>query len=450
MFGHSEWNASYLLGNDSVRGWGTRYFFTFYSEFGDRHGAAGVEVAILTTIFITSVVANLSIAAAVLRYREMRTVTNCFLLNLAVADCLFVMGVPAVALARVSPQWRLGDLVCRLLPYSQFVCGFVLLWTLTLISMDRHRCIVVPPYRSRLTPKLAALLTVATWALAAVLFLPVAFWFGEHPSLQICTLVFPRYDGINLSLCFTIPAIFFTCILPMSLLVYHYQRIFDKLLETRKRWVTSNGYAVNDGKGKEDASRKISLQQIVYPARHTSLTHHEELRLNKHVKVVRVLLLNVLVVLIMWLPITVVMFLIYVDGRRPTEDTEFFLRSHYFIWALLVAYSNTLVNPLLYGLLSENFRACFSRLWFGSKRRKYACKSALTQDASRVHKSSQQIEDTQGHTDRKHRLCYHLSCSDNTNDRQKSNAHCSRHCHSYPGSTVTIADAPSTATILKS
>jgi hypothetical protein len=28
---------------------------------------------------------------------------------------------------------------------------------------------------------------------------------------------------------------------------------------------------------------------------------------------------------------------------------------------------NTVVNPLLYGVLSENFRKCFTRLWFGGK-----------------------------------------------------------------------------------
>jgi hypothetical protein len=104
------------------------------------------------------------------------------------------------------------------------------------------------------------------------------------------------------------------------------------------------------------------------------VSQHEEARLGKHLRVVRVLLLNVVVVLIMWLPITVIMFLIYIDGRRPTEDTGFFLRSHHFVWALLVALLNTVLNPLLYGVLSENFRACFARLWFGSRRRRAAAK----------------------------------------------------------------------------
>jgi hypothetical protein len=274
----------------------------------------------------------------------------------------------------------------------QFVCGFVLLWTLTLISMDRHRCIVVPPYRSRLTPQLATLLTAVTWLIAAVLFLPVAFWFHEQPTSagRICTLVFPVSNAVNVSICFTVPVILLACLLPMALLVYHYQRIFQKLLSTRSRWavpcvvvnpVGRDCSVVDTPTVRRDSelsfvgslvmpwARKASTtsQQFMSPGRNGSMSQHEELRLNKHLRVVRVLLLNVIVVLLMWLPITVVMFLIYVDGRRPYEDTNFFLRSHHFIWSLVVALFNTVVNPLLYGVLSENFRKCFTRLWFGGR-----------------------------------------------------------------------------------
>lgn len=112
-------NSSYLFGNDSAGGWGPRFFYTFYTEGGDRRVWAILEASVFAVIFLMSVVANVSIAAAVLRYREMRTVTNCFLLNLAVADLVFALGSPLVALARLVPEWPLGDTACRVLPYTQ-------------------------------------------------------------------------------------------------------------------------------------------------------------------------------------------------------------------------------------------------------------------------------------------------------------------------------------------
>lgn len=112
-------SSSYLFGNDSEGGWGPRFFYTFYTEGGERRVWAILEASVFAVIFLMSVVANVSIAAAVLRYREMRTVTNCFLLNLAVADLVFALGSPLVAAARLTPDWPLGDTACRLLPYTQ-------------------------------------------------------------------------------------------------------------------------------------------------------------------------------------------------------------------------------------------------------------------------------------------------------------------------------------------
>ncbi|XP_024935584.1 5-hydroxytryptamine receptor 1D [Cephus cinctus] len=246
--------------------------------------------------------------------------------------------------------------------------------------MDRHRCLAIAPYRSALTGPRVLAASLITWAIAASLFLPAAFWFRprEVADGTICTLVFPKNDVVNISLCFTIPIIIVACLLPMGLLVYHYQRIFQRILDTRSRWAVpcvAQGLEAGAG-GRRDselsvvgtlvpwAGRKLSTVSITgRQGRAGSLSHHEEIRLHKHLRVVRILLLNVVAVLVMWLPITIVMFLIYVDGRRSNEDTNFFLKSHHFVWALVVAQLNTVVNPLLYGVFSENFRACFVKLW---------------------------------------------------------------------------------------
>ncbi|XP_078032998.1 free fatty acid receptor 4-like isoform X2 [Augochlora pura] len=372
-------NSSYLWGEDEE--WGPRYYFTYYSQFGNRTRASTVEVVILAVSFVLAVAGNLGIAGCILGYREMRTPTNLCLVNLAAADLLFSVGVPAIAYTRLTQSWRLGETICKLLPYTQFVCGFVLLWTLTFISMDRHRCLAVAPYRSVLTRSRVLAASLVTWIVAAFIFLPVIFWFQSKDianELTICTLVFPRSDIVSISLCFIIPIVILACLLPMTLLVYHYQRIFQKILDSRSRWAVSciaQGLE-SGGTGRRDSElsvmgtlltwpgRKLSGASIAArPGRAGSLSQHEEIRLQKHLRAVRILMLNVLCVLIMWLPITTVMLLIYVDGRRPVENTDFFLRSHHFVWTLIAAQFNAIVNPLLYGVFSENFRVCFVKLW---------------------------------------------------------------------------------------
>ena len=72
---------------------------------------------------------------------------------------------------------RKADSFAYIFLCSQLVCGFVLLWTLMWISRDRYQWIVVPPFRSHMTPKLATIVTVFTWLVALILFFPVYLWF---------------------------------------------------------------------------------------------------------------------------------------------------------------------------------------------------------------------------------------------------------------------------------
>ncbi|XP_011305295.1 5-hydroxytryptamine receptor 1D-like [Fopius arisanus] len=184
----------------------------------------------------------------------------------------------------------------------------------------------------------------------------------------------------------------------MCLLVYHYHRIFQRIIDARSRWAVPCVSQTTEMSGTRRDSelsvigsmglsawtgRKYSGASITAREGRTgSLSQSEEIRLHRHLKVVRILLLNVIVVLTMWLPITIIMLLIYVDGHRPTEDTDFFLKSHHFIWSLIIAQLNTVVNPLLYGAFSENFRSCFAKLW-QRRPRIYTCTSPLSINSAR-------------------------------------------------------------------
>lgn len=67
----------------------------------------------------------------------MRTVTNCFLLNLAAADLVFALGVPAVAFTRISQDWRLGNIFCKILPYSQVSELAIMRWLIIIVARER-------------------------------------------------------------------------------------------------------------------------------------------------------------------------------------------------------------------------------------------------------------------------------------------------------------------------
>ncbi|XP_014248460.1 free fatty acid receptor 4-like [Cimex lectularius] len=323
MFDDGGWNSSYIRGFDYKHTNTETYYFTFYSEFGERGVAVVAEAVVLSVTLVASIVTNLAFIVPLVKGRH-RTVTNHFLLNLGFADILFAIGIPAVVVVRINQKWPLGDLICRLLPYSQLVCGFMVLWSLTFVSIERYRCLTLDP-QLRITSNTAKLLIAILWIFALALFSPITFWFRHEESLNICTLRFPK-AGIKISLFFTIITTLFTCIIPICILVFNYHRIFMKMVENRQRW---------------------ELPTVL----NSSLSRQEEARVRKHIRIMRVALFNMLVVLAMWLPITVVLCLIYVDGDRPLSDNSFFLRSHHFIYSLTLALVNTAVNPFLSGVI---------------------------------------------------------------------------------------------------
>lgn len=269
----------------------------------------------------------------------------------------------------------------------QFVCGSVLLWTLTAISFDRVRCLAAAPYRSGLTHRTAAFLCIGAWFAALLVYLPVPIFFREqkveynttyheeNPDLAtlhtvnatICTLVFPASKNINASLAFTISIVIITCIIPMMILVFNCHIIFKSLRKIQLRLKEKVGGVENTSANKikqsiltitgnilpASASQRLSDSAVHAPVTRLSSSGGFQ-RLQKHRRAVRILISNVLAVLLMWLPITVVMFLIYVDGHR--SDDQFFLTNQYFIWAVIIGLMNTIVNPILYGFLTENFR----------------------------------------------------------------------------------------------
>lgn len=81
-----------------------------------------ILIATHTFVFITGLFGNALVCVAVYRNHSMRTVTNYFIVNLAVADFMVILFcLPATVLWDVTETWFLGEGLCKVLPYFQ-VC----------------------------------------------------------------------------------------------------------------------------------------------------------------------------------------------------------------------------------------------------------------------------------------------------------------------------------------
>ena len=81
----------------------------------------------------------------VCRNPQMRNTTNLLILNLAVADLLFILVcVPATASDYVLMYWPFGLAWCRTVQYIIYVTAYVSIYTLVMMAADRFLAVVFP------------------------------------------------------------------------------------------------------------------------------------------------------------------------------------------------------------------------------------------------------------------------------------------------------------------
>lgn len=133
-------------------------------------------VVILSIMYISvslvAVFGNLMVFYIVLISKRMRNVTNLFIANLALADILIgSLAIPFQFIAALLQRWLLPTFLCPICPTVQVISLNVSIFTLTAISIDRHRAIT-KPLASKLTKFKANIIIILIWCFSLLLALP--------------------------------------------------------------------------------------------------------------------------------------------------------------------------------------------------------------------------------------------------------------------------------------
>ncbi|XP_061518764.1 cholecystokinin receptor type A isoform X9 [Anopheles gambiae] len=115
------------------------------SRGGDGTFQNQLIIPLYAIIFLLSVVGNLLVILTLAQNKRMRTVTNVYLLNLAISDLLLgVFCMPFTLAGQVLRRFVFGSVMCKLIPYFQAVSVSVAVWTLVAISLERYFAICRP------------------------------------------------------------------------------------------------------------------------------------------------------------------------------------------------------------------------------------------------------------------------------------------------------------------
>ena len=131
-------------------------------------------VAALVTVNLVVIVGNSLVIAAVFTYRKLRTVTNTFIVSLAVSDLLLgAVVLPFSSVNEVLGWWPFGRVWCSAwLAIDVWVCTASIL-NLCAISLDRYLAISRPfRYPTLMSPTRAKIAVAVVWTLALAICLP--------------------------------------------------------------------------------------------------------------------------------------------------------------------------------------------------------------------------------------------------------------------------------------
>ncbi|XP_070566971.1 adenosine receptor A2b-like [Ptychodera flava] len=271
------------------------------------------------------VTGNALVIIAVFRQPKLRkSATNHFIVSLSVAD--FMVGafyIPIQVLNYYSIGLIENEILCDFMYSFSWTCPNSTVFSLLSIAVDRYRAIVTP-MKGPLTLTQARVGIVATWlftfaytshkivATGMVTF-PVQIG-GHNVSIQTCTY---RPDQRTLMMYTSITDITLGYFIPLAIIVYYYSRMIGTLC---------------CGKSLSPDSRRRKM------------------------KAVRMLVIVVVMFAITWGQSRTLGVLVYAVPGSSTFTASRFV----FTLFLIMFFSNSWMNPVIYALFSRNFRSEFT------------------------------------------------------------------------------------------
>ncbi|VDM53491.1 unnamed protein product [Angiostrongylus costaricensis] len=155
-----------------------------------------IYILLFSTTILLALVGNFTVIWIVLRHRRMRTVTNCYLLNLAVADAsISILNTGFSWSYNFYYIWKLGSFYCRFNNMMGItpICASV--FTMIVMSIDRYWAIV-HPMRSRPGKHATVAVICLIWILAVICGIPafltskvsVKLSYNSNVSSDLCKL----------------------------------------------------------------------------------------------------------------------------------------------------------------------------------------------------------------------------------------------------------------------
>lgn len=306
-----------------------------------------LQAVVLCFIIVLAFTGNLSLWIIICKSRELRTVTNMFILGLSAADLLVsVVNMPITVCAVIAGQWPFSTISCKVLGFFNMLTLVTSVMSLCNISINRF-FMVCRPYKfiHIYSKRNAVFMLMGVVTVSLLLSLPPLFGWGEYSYIYEQSICFCRwtlgYAIFMIICCFGGP---FSVMTVSNIFIYRAVRASRRRISqiamseasgTRRRTRTSR--TSESSSSVDDNSRRRSLTETV------------EQRLAMSLMVV------VVIFVICWLPYCISM-IIFVSNVQS-------IPREFHMFTITLGYANSCCNPLIYGLMNTQFAKGFKDLY---------------------------------------------------------------------------------------
>lgn len=316
------------------------------------------QASFVIFILILDVCGNCLVIGAILRYRRLRTITNYFIISLAVSDLLIAaLSMPfRIHHTLRSLNWDLGGTICEFWVFVDLLCSCASITNLSLISIDRFLALTFPlSYRSIMTKCRAIAAIAFVWGYSGLL---ASLSFMNWSADAFTSAIGECKKNDRYYYTFAITAGFF---LPLIILVINYSMVFKvaftqaKKLQQLKSASSMEPAEISDVDISSDPRPSVISIGRVERKRRKSIV--------RELKATKTLAIVIGTFIVCWLPFFIIMFVVQFCDRclvkiHPTA-TQFVAIVFVYVLPLL----NSAVNPIIYSSFNSDFRSAFKDIF---------------------------------------------------------------------------------------
>ena len=327
----------------------------------NRFGLANMisQASFVIFILILDVCGNCLVIGAILRYRRLRTITNYFIISLAVSDILIAaFSMPfRIHHTLKSLCWDLGQTICEFWVFVDLLCSCASITNLSLISIDRFLALTFPLSYGSIMTKCRAITAIAfVWGYSGLL-ASLSFMNWSPDASTRATGECKKTDRYYYT--FVIIAGFF---LPLIILVINYSMVFKvAFTQAKKLQKLESASSMEPAETSEADFRTDPRPSLISIGR---VERKRRKSIVRELKATKTLAIVIGTFVVCWLPFFIMMFVIQfcdfcVPGKMHPTASQIVAIVFVYVLPLL----NSAVNPIIYSSFNSDFRSAFKDIF---------------------------------------------------------------------------------------